>query len=180
MPCISGTYDPKVGLMVQVGLLPRGAIGASGSKAAPPEQGQQHTVTTAPALIDTGASQTGISPQLATQLDLEPHGKIALQGATGSTSVNTYHVNFVLSFGTQAIVVQNLNSTPSTRHGASIPSILAYNSRSRIAPSLVAPSPSQTLSLSYLTHTKAGRAAKRDPILNLSQRSCAIRQVVAT
>lgn len=109
MPCISGTYDPKVGLMVQVGLLPGGAIEASGSKPAPPEQGQQHTVTTAPALIDTGASQTGISPQLATQLDLEPHGKIALQGATGSTSVNTYHVDFVLSFGTQAIVVQNLN-----------------------------------------------------------------------
>ena len=112
MPSISDTYDPKVGLMVQVGFLLGGAIEASDSKPAPPEQGQQHAVTTAPALIDMGASQTGISPQLATQLDLEPHGKIALQGATGSTSVNTYHVDFVLSFGTQAIVVQNLNSTP--------------------------------------------------------------------
>ena len=104
MPCISGTYDAKMGLILQVGLLPGGAIEASESK------GQtQHTATSAQALIDTGASRTGISRQLVTQLTLQPHGKISLQGATGSTAVNTYHVDLVLRFSLQVIVVRNLN-----------------------------------------------------------------------
>lgn len=109
MPCLSGQYDKDVGILLQVGLVPGGRI----------EDLQQHAnvsddmhtefvASGAHGLVDTGASKTSISPRIAADLALEPRGIVELQGATGSTKVNTYYVDFILSFGPQSLVVADL------------------------------------------------------------------------
>ena len=110
MPCISGTYDAKIGVLLQVALLPGGAVEAARRQTKNPGATQtRFTGAGAQALVDTGASKTSISPQLASQLSLRPHGKVTVQGATGSTPVNAYHVDLMLSFGAQSIAVANLD-----------------------------------------------------------------------
>ena len=110
MPCISGTYDAKVGILLQVGLLPGGTVEAAHQQTTSPgTPSAQLTGAGAQALVDTGASQTSISPQLAAHLNLRPRGKVTIQGATGSNPVNAYHVDLMLSFGAQSIAVANLN-----------------------------------------------------------------------
>ena len=111
MPCISGTYDADTGVLLQAGLLPGGTTEPAHRQAAASGDGQTRiTVATAQTLLDTGASQTSISPRLAAQVALEPIGKIPIQSATGLMSVNTYYVDIVLRFGPQSIVVPNLNA----------------------------------------------------------------------
>jgi len=109
MPCISGTHDPGVGILLQVGLLPGGAVEAGHQQEMYADQTQnQLALAGTQALVDTGASKTSISPRLAEHLALRPRGKVTIQGATGSISTNAYHVDLVLSFGAQSIVVGNL------------------------------------------------------------------------
>ena len=109
MPCISGTYDASIGVLLQVGLLPGGTVEAVHQQATDVD-GARSRLTGAgtQALVDTGASQTSISPRLAAHLALRPRGKVTIQGATGSTPVNAYYVDLMLSFGSQSIVVGNL------------------------------------------------------------------------
>ena len=110
MPCISGTYDPKVGILLQVKLFPGGAVQAAHRQVRTTGDEQaQLTGTNAQALIDTGASQTSISPQLAAHLKIPPLGKIKVQGTAGAMPVNSYHVDLMLSFGPQSIVVSDLD-----------------------------------------------------------------------
>ena len=110
MPCISGSYDAKIGILLQVGLLPGGTVEAAHQQTETiGTERPRLTGTGVQALVDTGASQTSISPQLATQLALRPRGKVTIQGATGSTPVNAYHVDLILGFGAQSIAVANLN-----------------------------------------------------------------------
>ena len=91
-------------------LLPGGTVEAAHQQATTPATAPtQLTGAGAQALVDTGASQTNISPQLAAHLKLRPRGKVTIQGATGSNPVNTYHVDLILSFGAQSIAVPNLN-----------------------------------------------------------------------
>ena len=110
MPCISGTYDPKVGILLQVKLFPGGAVQAVHRQARTTRDEQaQLTGAGAQALIDTGASQTSISQQLAAHLNIPPRGKIKVQGAAGAMPVNSYHVDLMLSFGPQSIVTPGLD-----------------------------------------------------------------------
>ena len=110
MPCISGAYDPKVGILLQVKLFPGGAVQAAHRQARTSNDEQaQLTGAGAQALIDTGASQTSISPQLAAHLAIPPRGKIKVRGATGAMPVNSYHVDLMLSFGPQSIVAPGLD-----------------------------------------------------------------------
>ena len=110
MPCLSGSYDPKVGILLQVDILTGGTVAAAHRQAKSAGNAQaQLTAAGTRGLVDTGASQTCISPQLAKHLDLSPRGKIAIQGATGSRPVNAYHVDLMLSFGSQSGVIENLD-----------------------------------------------------------------------
>ena len=110
MPCISGTYDPKVGIFLQVELFPGGAVQAAHRQVKTTSDEQARlTGAGAQALIDTGASQTSISPQLAAHLKIPPRGKIRVQGATGAMPVNSYHVDLMLSFGPQSVVAPSLD-----------------------------------------------------------------------
>ena len=110
MPCISGTYDANVGILLQVGLLPGGTFEVVHQQAMDADQARSRLAGAgAQALVDTGASQTSISPRLAAHLALRPRGKVTIQGATGSIPVNAYYVDLMLSFGAQSLVVGNLN-----------------------------------------------------------------------
>jgi len=61
MPCLSGQYQPATGPLVNVGVAKAGTFAAS----SPPS-----TITAFPALLDTGASRTCISPTVAKALGL--------------------------------------------------------------------------------------------------------------
>lgn len=107
MPCISGPYDPAAGILLQVGLVPGGKTDEIRQR---PGTGSdtQAQVVRAHALVDTGASMTSVSPRLAAGMALQPLGRTEIQGATGSTDVNTYYVDLFLSVGPQSLGVTNL------------------------------------------------------------------------
>jgi hypothetical protein len=70
MPCLSGQFDPTVGVLLQIGILPPGttpAVAAGGA-----------TLTQFPALLDTGASDTCIAPVIARALALPPIGMLSM------------------------------------------------------------------------------------------------------
>lgn len=96
MPCISGTFDANVGILLPVAILPSGA-----ARAAQKAQGVH-------GLVDTGATRTCISPQLASSIGLSPYGKSQIRGTTGTKSVNSYHVDFILGFGSSNVLASNL------------------------------------------------------------------------
>ena len=109
MPCISGQYDTDVGILLQVGLAPGGRIEDIHQRAhVTSDTHAQVVASRAQALVDTGASKTSMSRQMADDLALGPSGLIEVQGVTGSTKVNTYYVDFILSFGPQSLVVAGM------------------------------------------------------------------------
>jgi hypothetical protein len=95
MPCIAAQYNPKVGPLLQLSILPpsvmQGTPSLSGS-------GQKHIYM---ALIDTGASSTCISQKVVSDVGLNPTGKMPVVGVHGSTPTNTYQftVGFIIPQG---------------------------------------------------------------------------------
>lgn len=81
MPAFSGQFSWEDGLIWQVGFV-----------AAEKELPQTDRIHLCPALVDTGASHTCISQSVATELRLEPAGKIDMQTARGAEEVNIYDV----------------------------------------------------------------------------------------
>ena len=93
MPCLSGEYDPTVGVLLQVAVLPGGTL----------EQQSGGEASVFSGLVDTGADVTCISDKVSTVLDLQPTGRVQMVGATGAGDVNQYLVDLLLQFGTQHI-----------------------------------------------------------------------------
>ena len=93
MPCLSGEYDPTVGVLLQVAVLPGGTL----------EQQSEGEARAFSGLVDTGADVTCISDKVSTFLDLQPTGRMQIVGATGAGDVNQYLVDLLLQFGTQHI-----------------------------------------------------------------------------
>ncbi len=93
MPCMSGNYNPAVGIIVQVAIFDQSqlAVLQGQSPGAPPPN-----VTMFAALIDTGASVTCISANVVHQLNLVPSGKTSMSGSTGAAAVDQY--TFLLAF----------------------------------------------------------------------------------
>ncbi len=85
MPCISGQFDPYVGILLEVTV--HGAAA------------QSKKVVETKGLVDTGASGTSVSPEIVRELGLMPQGKVMICGATGAKAVHTYMVEFGLGFG---------------------------------------------------------------------------------
>lgn len=109
MPCVSGDYNPEIGILLQVGFARGGELTrVMADQAGVAADSLKLEVAGIQALIDTGASRTSISPKLAGNLDLPPSGKILVQGATGAKPVNTYAVDIMLSFGRQSIMIEDL------------------------------------------------------------------------
>jgi predicted aspartyl protease len=89
MSCLTGQFDPKIGVGLQVIMVPpeRYTPGADVPPSAVPRL----------ALIDTGTTTTIIAPQVVQELGLQPTGKMrALVGTMQSGPVHTYCVTLVL------------------------------------------------------------------------------------
>lgn len=96
MPCLSGTYQPGIGPLINLGVAKPGTF--------VPNQPIK-ALTTFPALIDTGASATCISPNVAQTVGLQPIGKRPMVSATHAVPVNIYLVDLILPFGAAGFVV---------------------------------------------------------------------------
>ena len=91
MPCLAGSYNQAVGPILNIGVLP--------PSSGPIVPGVSPQVTLFPSLIDTGASNTCISPQVAQVLSLRPMGLRQMISATQVAPVNVYLVDLAIPFG---------------------------------------------------------------------------------
>lgn len=89
MPSLSISYVPAIGPMLQVSVFQHGQMPAS---VAPPPFFM--------ALIDTGASHTGITAKVISQLTLSPIGKQPVGGVHGLQPANIYQFQVGLIFPT--------------------------------------------------------------------------------
>jgi Aspartyl protease len=94
MPCISGSYNPAVGPLLQVVVLPQSQIQSGQGSKASVISGANLPVFMA--LADTGASATCISSHVAQTVGLQPSGKTTMSGSTGQNTVDQY--TFLLGF----------------------------------------------------------------------------------
>jgi hypothetical protein len=92
MPCLSGKFDPQIGLLISVG------IARAGDLTPPAEK----PIIQFPALIDTGASHTCISRTVVQSVALRPVGMRPMSSATHSVPVNVYLVDLLITFGNTA------------------------------------------------------------------------------
>lgn len=89
MPCLIGHFDPKIGVELQVIVVPpeRSTPGVDVPPSAVPRL----------ALIDTGTTTTIITPQVVQELGLQPTGRMrGLVGTMQSGPVDTYCITLVL------------------------------------------------------------------------------------
>jgi len=96
MPCLSGSYNPAIGPLINVGVLPGGTFNPAKPPAAP--------LTVFPALLDTGASVTCVSPAVAQAVGLQPIGMRPMVSATQAVPVNAYIADLILPFGASGYV----------------------------------------------------------------------------
>jgi hypothetical protein len=91
MPVLSGKYDPGIGIVMNVCVLPLGGLAD--------ESGAASKLQVFPALVDTGASTTCISPAVAAAVGLTPIGMKPMISATQSVPTNVYMADLILPFG---------------------------------------------------------------------------------
>lgn len=95
MPCLSGNYNPAVGVILQVAILPQSHLALLQNSAGGPAP-QIPNLTMFAALLDTGASVTCISKSAVQQVGLLPSGKTIMSGSTGASAVDQY--TFLVGF----------------------------------------------------------------------------------
>jgi hypothetical protein len=100
MPCLSGQYNPAIGLLINVGVLPPGTVTPAGVGNTP--------LTAYPALVDTGASKTCISLTVVQAVGLKPIGLAPMISANQTSPSNQYLADLALVFGAGALFVQNI------------------------------------------------------------------------
>jgi len=103
MPCLSGRFDPAIGPLVNLAIAAGGGVAAAATSAPPGGPLQAF-----PALVDTGATVTCISPTIVQALQLQARGKRPMGSATHQVvPVNVYLVDLILPFGPTALVLDN-------------------------------------------------------------------------
>ncbi len=75
MPCLSGPFNPDVGILLDVTVQGAAVQATKGVETK--------------GLVDTGAFRTSVSPAIVRKLGLIPHGKITIKGATETKAVDT-------------------------------------------------------------------------------------------
>ncbi len=103
MPSLSGRFDPNIGVLINVGVAPANTLGTVTAPAG-------ISITAFPALIDTGASSTCVSPSLATAIGITPIGMRPMISATHSVPTNVYLVDLVLPFGGSSVVLPSVSN----------------------------------------------------------------------
>jgi hypothetical protein len=94
MPCVSGNYDPKVGILINCAIFPQSHLAAFSAPLAPGSSPPNLTMFMG--LVDTGASATCISKNVVSSLRLQPSGKTKMSGSTGQSNVDQF--TFVVGF----------------------------------------------------------------------------------
>jgi hypothetical protein len=90
MPCLSGKFSPAEGIILSLACLPPGTW--------TPETNPAPKYF--PALLDTGASHTCISPKVARDVGLLPAGMLQMASATHvNVTVNTYLIDVGIVIG---------------------------------------------------------------------------------
>ncbi len=89
MPCISGNYDPSVGIYLPVILVPQGLL-QTGSTLNGPDIFPGGIVRPFKAQIDTGAQSTCITKKAIEFYGMQPNGRVELVSVSGTEEVNTY------------------------------------------------------------------------------------------
>ena len=92
MPCLSSTFNPTIGPLLNVFIAPAGTLNASFN-----EDGQSigyHSL-----LIDTGADITCLATRVAAELGLQLMGKRDVHHAAGSAKANIYLADIGIPFG---------------------------------------------------------------------------------
>jgi len=97
MPALSGHFDPGIGPLINIGVLPPGLL--------TPATAQTTPITTFPALLDTGASTTCISLHVSQTVGLQPMGMRPMISATQTVPVPVYLVDLVLPFGAAGFIL---------------------------------------------------------------------------
>jgi gag-polyprotein putative aspartyl protease len=110
MPCLSGQFQAGVGPLVNLGVSKAGSISPQAGTA---------SAKGFPALIDTGASMTCISPAVAQALALRPIGRRPMVSATHAIPVNAYMVDLILPLGGASYVVPTIQVLEFSSHAAS-------------------------------------------------------------
>ncbi len=93
MPCISVTFNPTVGPLLNVLIAPAGTLKAKASGDGQAQLGYYSL------LVDTGADVTCLATQVAVDLGLRLLGKRTVGHAAGSDEVNTYLADIGIPFG---------------------------------------------------------------------------------
>ena len=109
MPCLSGHYQPGTGPLVNLRVAKAGTLAPNSTPS---------SVTAFPALLDTGASRTCISPAVAQALRLQPVGMRPMVSATHAIPVNVYLVDLVMPFGNAGYVVAATQVMEFALHGS--------------------------------------------------------------
>jgi Aspartyl protease len=99
MPCIAGNYNPAVGVILQVAILPSSQLTAIRTQQQQPPAPQNLIMFAG--LLDTGASVTCISKNVVQTIGLQPSGKTSMSGSTGASVVDQYTFVVGLLFGAQ-------------------------------------------------------------------------------
>ena len=94
MPCLSATFNPAVGPLLNVLFAPPGTLKARTNGDGKRPQAGLHSL-----LIDTGADITCLATQVAVELGLQLLGKRDVGHAAGSAKVNTYLADIGIPFG---------------------------------------------------------------------------------
>jgi hypothetical protein len=101
MPSLSGSYNPAVGVIVSVAVMPPSMVPSLASNPTAPSVLSQQQLTFFPALIDTGASITCIADSVVKTLGLTPSGKTMMSGSTGQGPVDQYTFAVGFIYGAQ-------------------------------------------------------------------------------
>lgn len=105
MPSISGNFDRRKGIIVQIGVAVAGSFD-------PASNGQNKPIVVQiPALIDTGATNSSLSQAVIKELEIPVVGKVKVQGSSGIHSTNEYRVDLMLIYGSQQMVISNIHVT---------------------------------------------------------------------
>lgn len=101
MPQLSDGYDRQEGPRLTVGVIPGGEL-----------TGLPEDIPRFEGLLDTGATQSCVSPEVARRLQLEPIGIRPMQSAAGVSLVSTYSVSIVvfLEIDPVTVLCQHVNA----------------------------------------------------------------------
>ena len=105
MPNISGNFDKRKGIIIEIEVAAAGSFGSI-------TKGQKDLkVVRLPALVDTGATNTCLSPAIIKELEIAAVGKTEVLAASGIHPTNIYRVDLMLMYGPHRLLQPDIQVT---------------------------------------------------------------------